>query len=134
MEVHHHPHVEKKSFKEYLLEGLMIFLAVTLGFIAENIRESIVEHEIVKRNMEIIVGNLKTDIESLNTIIDFNQNRVVMLDSLIAYKHKDLRNPHVLSGFGENWLKAVILYTFNSNNSTYEQMKSSGSLRFARPG
>ena len=32
MEVHHHPHVEKKSFKEYFLEFLMIFLAVTLAF------------------------------------------------------------------------------------------------------
>ena len=39
MEVHHHPHVEKKNFKEYFLEFLMIFLAVTLGFFAENIRE-----------------------------------------------------------------------------------------------
>ncbi len=28
MEVHHHPHVEKKNFKEYFLEFLMIFLAV----------------------------------------------------------------------------------------------------------
>jgi hypothetical protein len=37
MEVHHHPHVEKKSFKEYLLEGLMIFVAVTMGFFAETI-------------------------------------------------------------------------------------------------
>ena len=45
MEVHHHPHVEKKNFKEYLLEGLMIFVAVTLGFFAETIRESISEHE-----------------------------------------------------------------------------------------
>ena len=43
MEVHHHPdlHHEKKKWKEYFLEFLMIFLAVTLGFIAENIRESI---------------------------------------------------------------------------------------------
>ncbi len=32
MEVHHHPQVEKKNFKEYFLEFLMIFLAVTLGF------------------------------------------------------------------------------------------------------
>jgi hypothetical protein len=30
MEVHHHPHVEKKNFKEYFLEFIMIFLAVTL--------------------------------------------------------------------------------------------------------
>jgi hypothetical protein len=42
MEVHHHPHLphgEKKKFKEYFLEFLMIFLAVTLGFFAENVRE-----------------------------------------------------------------------------------------------
>ena len=44
MEVHHHPHVEKKNFKEYFLEFLMIFLAVTMGFIAENVRERITEH------------------------------------------------------------------------------------------
>jgi hypothetical protein len=37
MEVHHHPHVEKKNFKEYFLEFLMIFLAVTLGFFDRNI-------------------------------------------------------------------------------------------------
>lgn len=33
MEVHHHPEVEKKGFKEYAFEGLMIFLAVTMGFL-----------------------------------------------------------------------------------------------------
>ncbi len=45
MEVHHHPNVEKKGFKEYILEGLMIFLAVTLGFFAESIREKIADKE-----------------------------------------------------------------------------------------
>jgi hypothetical protein len=42
MDVHHHPdlHHKKKNFKEYFLEFLMIFLAVTLGFIGSirNIR------------------------------------------------------------------------------------------------
>ena len=35
MEVHHHPnlHHKRKPWKEYLLEGLMIFIAVTLGFL-----------------------------------------------------------------------------------------------------
>jgi hypothetical protein len=45
MEVHHHPVVERKGFKEYILEGLMIFLAVTLGFFAESIREKIADKE-----------------------------------------------------------------------------------------
>jgi len=46
MEVHHHPdlHHKKKNFKEYFLEFLMIFLAVTLGFFAESIRENISNH------------------------------------------------------------------------------------------
>ena len=36
MEVHHHPDIprEKKHWKEYFLEFIMIFLAVTLGFFA----------------------------------------------------------------------------------------------------
>jgi len=43
MEVHHHPdlHHKKKNFKEYFLEFLMIFLAVTMAFIGENMREQL---------------------------------------------------------------------------------------------
>jgi hypothetical protein len=38
MEVHHHPHVEKKNFKEYFLEFLTIFLGnVIIGKRLENI-------------------------------------------------------------------------------------------------
>jgi hypothetical protein len=42
MEVHHHAGVEKKNFKEYFLEFLMIFLAVTMSFFAESLREHMV--------------------------------------------------------------------------------------------
>mgnify|MGYP000208961407 CR=1 FL=1 len=45
MEVHHHPHVPThvKPWKEYLLEGIMIFIAVSFGYTAENIREHYIE-------------------------------------------------------------------------------------------
>ena len=45
MEVHHHPdlHHKRKHFREYLVEFFMIFLAVTMGFFAESIREHYVE-------------------------------------------------------------------------------------------
>jgi len=39
MEVPHHPQIEKKNFKEYFLEFLMISLAVTIGFFAESLRQ-----------------------------------------------------------------------------------------------
>lgn len=45
MEIHHHPQVEKKGFTEYLLERLMIFLAVTMGFFAETSGEISVNME-----------------------------------------------------------------------------------------
>jgi hypothetical protein len=53
MEVHHHPdiHHKTKKWKEYVLEFLMIFLAVTMGFIAENIREHFSETKIAHQNL-----------------------------------------------------------------------------------
>ena len=54
MEVHHHPdlHHKKKNFREYFLEFLMIFLAVTMGFIAENIREHFSERKVAHQMLE----------------------------------------------------------------------------------
>src|SRR4051794_32456759 len=53
MEVHKHPHhvTRKKKWGEYLLEFLMIFLAVTMGFFAEQIREGFVESRHEKEYM-----------------------------------------------------------------------------------
>ena len=60
MEVHHHPdlHHEKKAWKEYILEGLMIFLAVFMGFIAESLREHIGDRDREKSYMESLVKDL----------------------------------------------------------------------------
>jgi len=46
-EAHHHPDIlhKPKTWKEYILEFLMIFLAVTLGFVAENFREYLGEEQ-----------------------------------------------------------------------------------------
>jgi len=39
MEVHHPHHpTHKKKWSEYIIEFLMLFAAVTLGFFAENVR------------------------------------------------------------------------------------------------
>lgn len=68
MEVQHHPQLEHKPkpFKEYLLEGFMIFIAVMMGFIAENIREGIDNNEQVKQLTSQLVQDLKADTVTLN--------------------------------------------------------------------
>src|SRR5579885_3188946 len=67
MEVHHHPKVEKKNFKEYFLEFIMIFLAVTLGFFAENVRESFANKEKEHHYIQNLIADLHSDINKLDT-------------------------------------------------------------------
>ena len=61
MEVHHHPdlHHKSKKWKEYFLEFLMIFLAVTTGFIAENLREHIKDNSEIRNDMQSMVADLQ---------------------------------------------------------------------------
>lgn len=90
MEVHHHPEVEKKGFKEYLLEGLMIFIAVMMGFIAENIRENITNKEHARQLTTQLVQDLKTDTAQLNKAINFQEHIVIANDSLFRLSQQPL--------------------------------------------
>ncbi len=78
MEVHHHPQLDHrpKPWKEYLLEGFMIFIAVMLGFFAENIREDITNNEHVRQLTSQMVRDLKTDTIRLNDII-VNEKKIL---------------------------------------------------------
>jgi hypothetical protein len=88
MEVHHHSgshgHGGKKGFKDYFQEFLMLFLAVTLGFMAENLRESISD----KHHVQELAGQLKEDLindtSKLARLIEFQQLQVRRADSLFA--------------------------------------------------
>ncbi|HUZ57756.1 MAG TPA: hypothetical protein VMU83_03135 [Hanamia sp.] len=133
MEVHHHPHVEKKNFKEYFLEFLMIFLAVTLGFFAESYREHLVAKETEKQNIESLLNCLASDTTQLERVINANIKVVSHLDSLVQMRNVDLsiaenkRNflTHAVVGFSED------IY-FNTNDAALQQLKSSGTLRLIR--
>ena len=72
MEVHHHPQLEHKPkpWKEYVLEGLMIFLAVTMGFFAESLREHLAD----KNKERKIIASLAKDIKKDTASLDNNIN------------------------------------------------------------
>jgi hypothetical protein len=61
MEVHAHSHIERKRFKHYLWEFLMLFLAVFAGFLAENQREHYVEKQRAKEYAYQMIEDLKHD-------------------------------------------------------------------------
>jgi hypothetical protein len=132
MEVHHHPdlHHKPKKWKEYFLEFLMIFLAVTMGFFAESYREHIVNKEIEQKSIETLVSCLASDTTQLENVIKANIKVVGHLDSLVQLRNADLnieenkRNflKHSIVGFSEDWY-------FTTNDAATQQLKSSGTLR-----
>ncbi|HLK30955.1 MAG TPA: hypothetical protein VKT28_20425 [Puia sp.] len=128
MEVHHHPHVEKKNFKEYFLEFIMIFLAVTMGFIAENIRESISDGSKEKEYVASIKKDLADDTTALNIWIPNLFKRVNDFDSLISLLQVQGTNP-----FGSDMYYYARLSTrsrvFSANNNTITELKNSGNFR-----
>jgi hypothetical protein len=93
MEVHHHPDLEHKHkpFKEYLLEGFMIFIAVMMGFIAENIRETIGNDEHVQQLTSQLVQDLKADTVQLNDIYEAEGQIVKYNDTLISLLQQPLQ-------------------------------------------
>ena len=129
MEVHHHPDVEKKGIKEYLLEGLMIFLAVTLGFIAENVREHITEHKNARILAESMLEDIKKDTASLHSIIAFSRIKLDAIDSIQVMLHRP-RREWDKNEFYKDMVQVMISVPFAPTDGTYAQMKTSGSLRY----
>jgi hypothetical protein len=130
MEVHHHPklHDKPKKGKEYFLEFLMIFLAVTMGFIAENIREHFTEHKNANILAQSLLEDVKQDTASLHSLISFSNKKILAADSIIAMAHtgRDTWNP---DKFYHYMVPMVSSLPFKSYDGTYSQMKTSGALR-----
>ena len=127
MEVHHHPDVEKKSLKEYVLEGLMIFLAVTMGFFAENLRETISDNQKIHEYMQSMVSDLQSDITLYRSSVDFNQKSAQMIDTIINSLAANKNNKAKVYFMARTLTTAVSIITPNAK--TFEQMKSSGTIR-----
>src|SRR5438067_7071196 len=89
MEVHKHTHhvTHKKKWTEYLLEFFMLFLAVTLGFIAENLREHFAEHKNAGILAQSLFEDVKKDTASLRSLITFSNKKINAADSVLMILH-----------------------------------------------
>jgi len=131
MEVHHHPdlHHKKKNFKEYFLEFLMIFLAVTMGFFAENFREHLSEKDKAYNLTISLENDLKKDTSQLNFLIAFNRSKLYALDSLfdMTFLPFDQINQQI---FYRDIQRAVHAKMFSPNNASAEEIKRAGYFHY----
>ena len=128
MEVHHsHGHGGPKKWKEYIAEFLMLFLAVSMGFVAENIREKHVENERSEELMHSFVADLKENQLQLDSLITNNSRIAYYFDSL-AFNHGFVKKQIDLKALAETidlWV-----YRFVNKKTIFEQMKNTGALRY----
>jgi len=129
MEVHHHPHIEKKSFKEYLFEGLMIFIAVTMGFFAENIREHFADARIEKEYLSTYKQQLLINKEQLLYLKDLIADYKPVLDSLADLFFQKNENKDLITT-SRIVSKSKVLIMTTIDTDAYQQLVNSGGFKY----
>src|ERR1043166_1384565 len=132
MEVHPHTHTPRKKFTHYLWEFLMLFLAVFCGFLAENWREHMVEHQRDKILIKSMLNDLRADTTSFGQMTRGISSYISHIDTLIALmKH----NPDWNSPAREIYQQQVWIYLYYKavySDRTIDQLKNSGNFRLIR--
>jgi hypothetical protein len=130
MEVHHPHHpTHKKKWSEYILEFFMLFVAVTLGFFAENIREHYVEKHKAIVNVQNLYKDLKTDSIVFSYMLKVREKQdscFQIISGLYDQKkiEQDISTLYVAQSF-----LAMRIMPFVSTMAL-DQLKSSGALNY----
>lgn len=130
----HPPITEKKRFKTYLLEGLMIFIAVMLGFFAESLRENINDREKEKEYINSLINNLRQDTTDLTHTTRYNQIKIAGLDSILSLSSKNIPDPRIKALLYRYYGYISMSSRFSSNDATMLQLQHSGGLQYIKRG
>lgn len=130
MEVHHPHHpTHKKKWGEYFLEFFMLFIAVTLGFFAENKREEMVENHKEHQYIQSLYEDLKKDTSTLKTLIRYSNNQINKIDTATSIITVNKWNDSTIKLLYRVNLKTLGNVRLSLNERTSSQLKNSGSMR-----
>jgi hypothetical protein len=131
MEVHHHPdlHHKRKKFREYFIEFIMIFLAVTLGFFAEGLREHMSETKRAREYALMLMQDVIKDTVTLHDLMKYYQNRIGSLDTLQLLRRTQKTSMADIDFYYYSF-PAFSASRISFNDATLQQVKNSGNLRY----
>ncbi len=129
MEVHHHGHVhEKKKWKEYLFQFLMLFLAVFCGFLAEYQLEHLIEKQKGRQYISSFLQDLEIDNKQLDQLIPAFIEKDKLLDTLLQ-KIRGISPSTGANGIYKYYRQTFAYPDFIYTDRTMQQLKNSGGLR-----
>ena len=130
MEVHHPHHpTHKKKWNEYILEFIMLFAAVSLGFLAENIRERQIEDHRAEEFIELFKNEVVNNNKQIDSVLK-QDIPLLKANEKIYYDLATLNNGFPLIELSDTL--NLYLYRFSNDKRIFDQMKNSGSLRYIR--
>lgn len=116
-----------KKWQAYFIEFIMIFLAVTLGFIAESIREHFVEKKHEKEYAISLVRDLQHDTSDIYRVMRGLDRDIARADTMISlFEKRDFKNTSGKLYFLGRRLGLRNLW--RSNDGTLQQLTYSGGL------
>jgi len=130
MEVHHPKRRDHaRHWVSHLTEFFMLFLAVTLGFFAENLRETHIEQERAHELIKAFEYDVRANIHFIDSLLEQGHKMEYEIDTalLVLEQAEDT--------FDLDFFYRRVRYEFPkflSKNDTYEQMKNSGALRYVK--
>lgn len=130
MEVHHPHHpTHKKKWNEYFLEFIMLFAAVSLGFLAENIRERQIEDHRAEEFIELFKNEVANNNKQIDSVLV--QDYPLLEGNERLYYGLATIEPNMSLIKLADTLN-LYLYRFSNDKRIFDQMKNSGSLRYIR--
>jgi hypothetical protein len=121
-----------RNWKKYTFEFLMLFLAVFMGFVAENIREGFAEKQQAIELAKSFYEELKNDSIAVATKIESRIKKERSIKYLIDF-FRDSSLTSSSKALSINFIYAITARTpiiFTPRTVVLEQLKSSGSLRY----
>ena len=139
MEVHHPHHpTHKKKWSEYIIEFVMLFAAVTLGFLAENLREHQIMNHRVEQNKIAILKDLQTDSADIAAVIAIEDSCIKRYNRINNYlylaKTNRISQAQLIDSIKNTPQFIAYSTTLYMNNSSFKNMQSSGLLSFLEDG
>jgi hypothetical protein len=128
MEVHSHSHTARKKWTHYFWEFIMLFLAVLCGFFAEYQLEHKIEKDRARQFLQSMVVDVRTNIKNLDSLLVQDKIIITNHNKLVDWLLQDSTSID-RAAFAKK-MGAVWVRNFLVRKETYEQMKSSGSLRY----
>ena len=123
----------KKSWKGYSLDFIMLFLAVSLGFMADNFRERASERSKEIEYIRSMIEDVEEDRVNIKAAIDVNTQKIQGLDSLlnICFNYSDTDADKL--DINRHFIQVLYHPEFlTPTDLTMQQLKNAGGMRLIK--